>query len=69
VLKIFKIKFLENLKFNKFIYIIKNKRKEIYIKDAQGNVLAVYEVKVGAVADSLFTKEFNIFSTERIFCL
>ncbi|HPQ09147.1 MAG TPA: hypothetical protein PK995_07960 [Bacteroidia bacterium] len=47
-------------------YDVKNKRKEIYIKDAQGNTLAVYEVMVGAVADSLFVKEFNIYGTERI---
>ena len=47
-------------------YDVKNKRKEIYIKDAQGNTLAVYEIKVGSLIDSLFTREFNIYGTERI---
>jgi RHS repeat-associated protein len=45
---------------------VKGKKNEVYVRDAQGNVLAVYEVKVSAVADSLFVKEFNIFGTERI---
>ncbi|HPQ09153.1 MAG TPA: hypothetical protein PK995_07990 [Bacteroidia bacterium] len=36
------------------------------MRNLQGNTLAVYEVKLGAVADSLFVKEFNIYGTERI---
>ncbi|HPQ09155.1 MAG TPA: RHS repeat-associated core domain-containing protein [Bacteroidia bacterium] len=47
-------------------YDLLNKRKEIYVRDAQGNVVAVYEVKIGILTDSLFTKEFNIYGTERI---
>jgi len=47
-------------------YDVKNKRKEVYVRDAQGNTLAVYEIKVGSLIDSLFTREFNIYGTERI---
>jgi len=36
------------------------------VRDAQGNVLTVYEIKVGSLIDSLFTREFNIYGTERI---
>jgi hypothetical protein len=47
-------------------YDVKGKRKDVYVRDAQGKVLAVYEVKVGSLIDSLFMKEFNIFGMERI---
>jgi len=47
-------------------YDVLNKRKEVYVRDAQGNVVAVYEVKMGMLADSLFTKEFNIYGSKRI---
>jgi len=47
-------------------YDLLNKKKEVYVRNAQGNVVAVYEVRMGMLADSLFTKEFNIYGSERI---
>jgi hypothetical protein len=40
----------------------KRKQKEIYVRDAQGNILALYEVK----NDSLYTKEFYMYGSQRL---
>jgi RHS repeat-associated protein len=40
----------------------KKKQKEIYVRDAQGNILALYEVK----SDSLYTKEFYMYGSNRL---
>jgi RHS repeat-associated protein len=40
----------------------KRKQKEIYIRDAQGNILALYQVK----NDSLYTKEFYMYGSQRL---
>jgi uncharacterized protein (TIGR02594 family) len=40
----------------------KKKQKEIYVRDAQGNVIALYEVK----QDSLYSKEFYIYGSQRL---
>jgi hypothetical protein len=40
----------------------KKKQKEIYVRDAQGNILALYEVK----NDSLYTKEFYMYGSQRL---
>ena len=41
---------------------VPGRRREIYVRDAQGNVLAVYE----AVGESLFTKEYYIYGVQRL---
>lgn len=41
-------------------------KKEIYIRDAQGNVLVIYEIKKNGNVDSLYSKEFHIFGTNRV---
>jgi len=41
---------------------VPGRRREIYVRDGQGNVLAVYE----AVGESLLTKEFYIWSVQRL---
>jgi RHS repeat-associated protein len=38
------------------------RRREVYVRDAQGNVLALYEVR----GDSLFTKEFYMYGHKRL---
>ncbi len=45
---------------------VMNGTKEIYIRDAQGNVIAVYEVSKKNNVDSLFSKEFHIFGSNRL---
>lgn len=40
----------------------KLKQKEVYVRDAQGNVIALYEVK----QDSLYSKEFYIYGSQRL---
>jgi hypothetical protein len=40
----------------------KKKQKEIYVRDAQGNVIALYEVK----QDSLYSKEFYMYGSQRL---
>ena len=40
----------------------KRKQKEIYIRDAQGNILALYQVK----NDSLYAKEFYMYGSQRL---
>jgi predicted chitinase len=40
----------------------KKKQKEIYVRDAQGNVIALYEVK----QDSLYSKEFYMYGSNRL---
>jgi len=40
----------------------KRKQKEIYVRDAQGNILALYEVR----NDSLYTKEFYMYGSQRL---
>jgi len=42
--------------------VLKRKQKEIYVRDAQGNILALYEVK----NDSLYTKEFYMYGSQRL---
>lgn len=37
-------------------------KKEIYVRDAQGNILALYEVR----NDSLFTKEYYMYGSQRL---
>ena len=40
----------------------KRKIKEVYVRDVQGNILALYQVK----NDSLYTKEFYIYGSQRL---
>ncbi|GAB4456349.1 MAG: hypothetical protein OHK0036_20140 [Bacteroidia bacterium] len=40
--------------------------KEIYVRDAQGNILAVYEVKKNSYIDTLKVKEFYMYGTQRL---
>jgi hypothetical protein len=40
----------------------KRKVKEVYVRDAQGNILALYQVK----NDSLYTKEFYMYGSQRL---
>jgi hypothetical protein len=40
----------------------KHKVKEVYVRDAQGNILALYQVK----NDSLYTKEFYMYGSNRL---
>ena len=40
----------------------KHKVKEVYVRDAQGNILALYQVK----NDSLYTKEFYMYGSQRL---
>ena len=40
----------------------KHKQKEIYIRDAQGSILALYQVK----DDSLYTREFYMYGSNRL---
>ena len=40
----------------------KRKIKEVYVRDAQGNILALYQVK----NDSLYTKEFYMYGSQRL---
>jgi hypothetical protein len=40
----------------------KHKIKEVYVRDAQGNILALYQVK----GDSLYTKEFYMYGSQRL---
>jgi hypothetical protein len=40
----------------------KRKIKEVYVRDAQGNILALYQVK----NDSLYTKEFYMYGSNRL---
>jgi hypothetical protein len=40
----------------------KRKVKEVYVRDAQGNILALYQVK----NDSLYTKEFYMYGSNRL---
>jgi RHS repeat-associated protein len=40
----------------------KHKIKEVYVRDAQGNILALYKVK----NDSLYTKEFYMYGSQRL---
>ena len=40
----------------------KKKQKEVYVRDAQGNIFALYQVK----NDSLYTKEFYMYGSQRL---
>lgn len=57
-----KLKFRYDAFGNRIVKDIVNKSKEIYVRDVQGNVIVLYEIK----NDSLMSKEYYIYGTNRI---